>query len=593
MPIILETERRSLKTRLIFAAMYLVLGAGACTMVYPFLLMLSGSVKSRVDAADFDVVPRYLHDADALFRKQQESKYNEDLQLYLTTTGDDARNFRTIEPPPPCRPALVADWRAFLAEEDLPASWFQTGNGPTLEGRVIQENERAFRNFVRDQCGGAVAEFQRRFGEPIENWFFLRFAPERLTDRKYQVSDTPLMAAFYVFKATLAPEDRIVVSCDGAFARYAALRGDGAASTLEARGSPGAWENFVRTALHPQFITVAAAARGHWARFLAGKYGAVANLNKLYSSDHVRFEDVPLPEDRVRASAALTDYLLFLSDPASLPLEHMTVDTPEIRWRAFLRRTYSDPAAMAEAHGREYATVDSAPMPQREADRAHCLEHRGALTWRYLTRNFRMVFEYILLYGHGIRNTLLYCALSIALALLVNPMAAYALSRYDLPSQYKVLLFLIATMAFPGVVTMIPNFLLLRDLGLLNTFAVLLLPGMANGYAIFLLKGFFDSLPRPLYEAADIDGATEWHKFWLITMSLSKPILAVIALGAFNAAYGNFMYAFILCQDREMWTLMVWLYQLQQFSSQGVVFASLLVAAVPTLLIFVFCQNII
>ena len=67
-------------------------------------------------------------------------------------------------------------------------------------------------------------------------------------------------------------------------------------------------------------------------------------------------------------------------------------------------------------------------------------------------------------------------------------------------------------MAFPAVVTMIPNFLLLRDLGLLNTFAALLLPGMANGYSIFLLKGFFDSLPRELYEAAEIDGANEWIK---------------------------------------------------------------------------------
>ena len=107
------------------------------------------------------------------------------------------------------------------------------------------------------------------------------------------------------------------------------------------------------------------------------------------------------------------------------------------------------------------------------------------------------------------------------------------------------------------------------------------------------MKGFFDSLPRELYEAADIDGANEWQKFWLITMSLSKPILAVIALGAFTGAYGNFMFAFILCQDSSMWTLMVWLFQLQQFAAQEVVFASVLVAAVPTLLVFVFCQSLI
>jgi multiple sugar transport system permease protein len=119
------------------------------------------------------------------------------------------------------------------------------------------------------------------------------------------------------------------------------------------------------------------------------------------------------------------------------------------------------------------------------------------------------------------------------------------------------------------------------------------LPGLANGYAIFLLKGFFDSLPQELYESAALDGAGELRIFWQITMSLSKPILAVIGLQAFTVAYSNFMFALLICQDEKMWTLMVWLYQLQQRSGPGVIYASLLVAAIPTLLIFVFAQNII
>jgi ABC-type glycerol-3-phosphate transport system permease component len=128
---------------------------------------------------------------------------------------------------------------------------------------------------------------------------------------------------------------------------------------------------------------------------------------------------------------------------------------------------------------------------------------------------------------------------------------------------------------------------------MLNTFAALILPGLAHGYSIFLLKGFFDSLPRELYESADIDGANEWVMFWNITMTLSKPILAVIALQAFNAAYSNFMFALLICQDESMWTLMVWLYQLQQNSGPAVVYASLIIAAVPTFLVFLCCQNVI
>jgi multiple sugar transport system permease protein len=148
-------------------------------------------------------------------------------------------------------------------------------------------------------------------------------------------------------------------------------------------------------------------------------------------------------------------------------------------------------------------------------------------------------------------------------------------------------------MAFPPMVTQIPVFIMLREMSLLNTFAALILPGLANGYSIFLLKGFFDSLPRELYESAALDGAGEWTMFWRITMSLSTPILSVIALQAFTVAYSNFMFALLICQDESMWTLMVWLYQLQQRTGQAVMYASLIIAAIPTFVIFAFCQKII
>ena len=119
------------------------------------------------------------------------------------------------------------------------------------------------------------------------------------------------------------------------------------------------------------------------------------------------------------------------------------------------------------------------------------------------------------------------------------------------------------TMAFPPMVTQVPVFLLLREMNLLNTYGALILPALANGYSIFLLKGFFDSLPQELYESAEIDGASETRIFLQITMSLSKPILAVIGLQTFQLAYTNFMMALLYCQDENMWTIMPWLYQLQ------------------------------
>ena len=81
--------------------------------------------------------------------------------------------------------------------------------------------------------------------------------------------------------------------------------------------------------------------------------------------------------------------------------------------------------------------------------------------------------------------------------------------------------------------------------------------------------------------------------FFQITMALSKPILAVVALGAFNSAYLTFLYALIVCPSQNMWMLSVWLFQYQTQVGMGGMFASILVAAIPPLLIFVFAQNVI
>jgi multiple sugar transport system permease protein len=211
----------------------------------------------------------------------------------------------------------------------------------------------------------------------------------------------------------------------------------------------------------------------------------------------------------------------------------------------------------------------------------------------FLTRNYVMVIDYIVLHGRAVFVTVIFILAVILTHLIVNPLCAYSLSRYNLRYSYKVLLFLLATMAFPAEVTMIPNFLMLKNFHMLNTFWALILPGMASGFSIFLLKGFFDSLPRELYEAGLIDGASEARMFWKITIPLSKPIFAVIALQSFTSAYGAFMFALLVCQNPKMWTIMVWLYELQITAPKYVTMAALTVAALPTLLVFIFAQNII
>ena len=113
--------------------------------------------------------------------------------------------------------------------------------------------------------------------------------------------------------------------------------------------------------------------------------------------------------------------------------------------------------------------------------------------------------------------------------------------------------------------------------------------------AIFILKGFFDSLPKELYEAATIDGAKERQIFLRVTMPMMKPILAINALSAFIFAYTSWEWALIVCQDQNMWTLSVWLYQANIWwgGQPWIVMAGFVVASIPTLVVFLFCQKII
>jgi ABC-type glycerol-3-phosphate transport system permease component len=284
------------------------------------------------------------------------------------------------------------------------------------------------------------------------------------------------------------------------------------------------------------------------------------------------------------------DWLEFVR---SAPVSLLSVRTPDVQFRDHLRRRYGTLAALNATYGTNYHAWEEPAPPYLETEWVEMQRDRAAIKREFLVRNYREVINYIALHGPAVWNTFVLCAGLLLATLIVNPLCAYALSRYNLPSTYKILLFLLATMAFPAEVSAIPSFLMLKQLHLLNTYWALILPAMANGYSIFLLKGFFDSLPKELYEAGTIDGASEARMFSTITLPLSKPVLAVIALGTFTAAYGSFIWAFLVCQDPSKWTLMVWLSQMQSWAPMPVIFAALVLAAIPTLLVFIFCQNII
>ena len=618
MSIFLKSERKDPKVIFLLIVIYFILSAGALTMIYPFLLMISGSLKGKLDAYEFDVVPKFLVNDEVLFKRYVEHKYNEKIDEYQIANKEFVRIFKSVKPPQNLNDVIIKDWLQFENSSNIPPGFFHVGEMYYLPGasnRITTKNTRNFRNYIKNICGNNPEKFKKMFQTRLPNWYFLDLSHERLLDRNYKVPQTKFAEVFYDFKKNISPSDRIYLSINGKFSKYLRSLNDynGDINLLNEKNETSYssfyditfsniklddplalhWENFVRNELNTQFIYLSEEGNVAFNKFLKFKFSDIADLNSKLDTDFANFGDIIILNPTPFESKLTEEFANFIKIPDLCLTSFLRVNSVETLWKNFLINKYQSINNLNDVANGTFGSFSDVSMPLKSMDFKYVIENKGKLRWNYITHNYKMVIEYLTLFGDGFKNTILYCFFAILTSLLVNPIAAYALSRYQLPSQFKILLFFIATMTFPPMVTMIPNYLLMKDIGFLNTFYALIIPGMANGYSIFLLKGFFDSLPRELYEAADIDAASEFHKFWHIAMSLSKPILAVIALGAFNGAYSNFMFAVVLCPDEKMWTLMVWLVQMQAFSSRGAMMASLVLSAIPTLVVFIFAQNII
>lgn len=519
MPLISPVGRRSLRSRLALAMVYLLLSAGGVTMVYPFLLMAATGAKGPTDQYDQRIIPAYWSDDKELFRKFVDDKYAGKIEqagwFYGEGTALTLMSTEPVENPPPVKPLTdeeAARFEKFLMS--LPLDQWEVGF-QTAAGRISSRLLLRYQEFVRQRYG-TVQAVNEAYTE--QNAVFQTVQPPRelYRTKTWRPKEDKKWKEWLEFKATLPAEFRIPI-------------------TVRSQ-----WQEFLRARFRNRIDQVPPEIRGK-----ADEFSAIEP-----NDGHALYHE-------------------FLNQ--TLP-ERFATSSPDQLWR-------------------ELTGTDKLPLA--EYDAWFVAKNSAALKREYTGRNYATILDYVALHGRAVWNTVIFCLLAVVTQLIVNPLAAWALSRYALPATGKILLFLLATMAFPAEVTMIPSFLLLKDLGLLNTFAALVLPTAASGYSIYLLKGFFDSLPRDLFENASLEGAGEGTLLWRITLPLTKPVLAVIALTAFMGAYGAFIYAFLVAQDERMWTLMVWIYQLQNRAPMSVMMAALTLAAIPTLVVFLFAQRVI
>lgn len=179
------------------------------------------------------------------------------------------------------------------------------------------------------------------------------------------------------------------------------------------------------------------------------------------------------------------------------------------------------------------------------------------------------------------------------LVLIVVSLAAYGYTRVNFKGRDVLFLFLLSTMMFPSVLSLIPNYKIVDTLGLLNSPLAVILPGAAGVYNVFLVHQFAKAIPDELDEAARIDGANHLQVYWHVIMPLLKPALTVVALFTFTAAWNDFLWPSIVLTDVESMAITPGLQLLQgQYETYpGISTAGALVALLPMLGIFIFAQK--
>ena len=192
-------------------------------------------------------------------------------------------------------------------------------------------------------------------------------------------------------------------------------------------------------------------------------------------------------------------------------------------------------------------------------------------------------------------NSTFITVVATAIMLLVNSMAAFALSKYKFRGRTTVLMLVIGTLMIPQTVVLVPLFLITRELGMLNSLWGVIIPGAATPTGVFLLRQYMVTIPDEILDAARMDKASEWKIFWRIILPLSAPAIAVLAILAVMWRWNDFLWPLIVLSETENFTL-----QLALNSFQGEMqteWSSLLAMTVLTLLpiamVFMFLQKYI
>lgn len=206
--------------------------------------------------------------------------------------------------------------------------------------------------------------------------------------------------------------------------------------------------------------------------------------------------------------------------------------------------------------------------------------------------NFEYVFTSVP-FTRYMFNSFFVAVVVTVLALFFHSMSAYALARLKFPGRDTIFIMIFSTLLVTGPVILVPLFLIAFQLGLLNSYAGLIIPAIFNAFGIFLLRQFYLSIPAELEEAAIIDGCGYWKIYWKIILPLSRPIFAALGVLFFLANWNAYLWPLVATTDQDLNVVQIGImsFQEQHSADWNYILAATTVAAIPTLVLFAIFQK--
>lgn len=232
--------------------------------------------------------------------------------------------------------------------------------------------------------------------------------------------------------------------------------------------------------------------------------------------------------------------------------------------------------------------VSASLMPAGEATALPARLLPSAVTFEHYTA----LFTRLNLASYAANSLLLAAAVTLV-SLVLNSMAGYAFAKFRFRGRQSIFRLLLAALVIPGQVGMLPLFLLLKEMGCINTYWGVIIPGMASIFGIFLFRQYALSIPDSLLDAARIDGAGELRIYWSLVVPVCKPILVTLAIFTFMGTWNDFLWPLIVLTDSRRYTLPVALANLlgEHVQDTELMMAGAVLTVLPVMVLFMFLQR--